>query len=254
MGLIEVDSREGSRELIPLLTAYSSGKGVQIKSTTLEFADFAFNGKGPHGKCRVGIERKRLQDLINSMRTGRLSGHQLPGLLESYDYIWLLVEGIFRGNPETGILEEAKYKSWRPVSIGKTRFMLAEVENFLTSIAVQTPVKIKTCDTIHSTALAILNMYSWWNKDWRAHKSCKVIYDPFPARALMLKPSIVQKVANQLPGVGWEKSGAVDTYFDSVFDMCTATPQDWQRLPGIGDVLSGRIVQLLNGEIKESDL
>ncbi|KKL61599.1 hypothetical protein LCGC14_2193670 [marine sediment metagenome] len=253
--MIHVDPREGSRDLASLLTTYGSGKRIKVEMQRMDFADFAFDGNGPHGKSRIGIERKKLRDLLGSIETGRLAGHQLPGLLENYDYIWIIVEGLFRGDPNTGVLEEPRgMGKWKPVSIGRRTFMFATVDNFLNSLATQTPCKIKVCGTAHDTATAIINLYTWWQKDWRAHKSCKVIYDPFPARAYVLKPTFMRRVANQLPGVGWEKSEPVDTYFSSVLDMCIASVEQWQQLPGIGKMLATRIIKLLNGEIDEDEL
>ena len=252
--MIQVDPREGSRDLASLLTSYGSGKRVKVDLQRMDFADFAFDGHGPHGRCRIGIERKKLRDLIGSMETGRLVGHQLPGLLENYDYIWIIVEGLFRGDPHEGTLEEPRRGKWIPVQIGRRRFDFATVDNFLNSLAIQTPCKVKICGTAHDTAIAVLNLYSWWQKDWRSHKSCKTIYDPFPARAYILKPTFLRRVANVLPGVGWEKSEPVDTYFGSVLDMCIATVDQWQQLPGIGKTLATRIIKLLNGEITEDEL
>lgn len=252
--MIHVDPRKGSVDLIPLLTSYGSGRRVEIVQQKMEYADFAFDGHGPYGQCRIGIERKKLRDLINSMRTGRLTGHQLPGLFENYDYVWIIVEGMFRGDPATGILEEPRRGKWVPVSLGRSQFMFAEVDNFVNSITTQTPCKAKICATPHDTALAVLNLYSWWQKKWTEHKSCKTIYDPLPATVLMVKPSFVRRVANQIPRIGWEKSGGVDTYFKSVFEMCAGTVEQWQQLPGVGEMLATRIIKLLNGEIDEDKL
>lgn len=252
--MIQVDDREGSRDLVPLLTSYGSGKGVKVLMQRMEFADFAFDGNGPHGRCRIGVERKKLADFIGSMETGRLVGHQLPGMFENYDYTWIIVEGVFRGDPNSGLLETSTRGGWRPYSIGRRQFLFASVDNYINSLTTQTPCKIKICGNPHDTAVAVLNLYGWWNKDWKAHKSCKTIHDPFPARAYMIKPGLVRRVANQIPGVGWEKSGAVSSAFGSVFDMCIAPVAEWQQLPGIGPKLATRIIKLLNGEIDEDKL
>ena len=110
--MILVDPRAGSRELIPLLEAYGSPRRipVQLAAEEMPAGDFLFEGNGPYGRVRVGVERKTIPDLINSRDQGRLMGTgkspgQVHKMMEQFDYSWLLVEGIWRGNPETGLLE-----------------------------------------------------------------------------------------------------------------------------------------------------
>ena len=53
----------------------------------------SFTGQGPNGPVSVGIEYKRMGDALACMVGGRFTGHQLPGLRQSYQQYWLLVEG-----------------------------------------------------------------------------------------------------------------------------------------------------------------
>ena len=89
--VIFVDYRAGSHELVAPLKAL----GLPVEETTLDAGDVAFSGRGEKGKeVLVGIEYKRLSDLISSLRTERLQGHQLVAMSEAgFDYSWLLIEG-----------------------------------------------------------------------------------------------------------------------------------------------------------------
>lgn len=243
--MIEIDRRAGSVELATIIKAYGSRTATKTQVVELEFGDFAFAGNGPHGTCKIGVERKTLKDLLNSMRTGRLAGHQLPGMLRAYDYCYLVVEGIYRGNPETGLLEHAVRGGWREVRIASSGFMHAAVDNYLTSLETQTPIHIRNCATLHDTALFLVNLHQWFQKRWDSHQSCKVIYDPFPARALFQRTSLVRKIAAQLPGIGYTKSAGIEAVFPAVVDMVVADEKDWAKLPGIDKVLSRRIVRAL---------
>ena len=104
--MILVDTRAGSNELIePLLKA-----GLPVEEATLEFGDLAFLGRGEGGKkLTIGIEHKKMGDLVQSMTGGRLAGHQLPGMLGMYDRCWLIAEGdwLTHGGPaaRTGLSE-----------------------------------------------------------------------------------------------------------------------------------------------------
>ena len=77
--MILVDSREGSKQLQPLLR--------DSKLTRLEFADFAFTGSDRDGRIsQIGIEYKTLPDVLSCIADGRFAGHQLPGMMKAYDH------------------------------------------------------------------------------------------------------------------------------------------------------------------------
>ena len=61
----------------------------------MDYGDAMVTGNGPCGQVDIGIERKRIGDLVNSITTGRLSGHQLPGLLAQYYKVYIIVEGMY---------------------------------------------------------------------------------------------------------------------------------------------------------------
>jgi len=73
----DIDKRDGSDYLCEPLKQL----GLRRISTS-PFADLAFTGRGnDDAPIEVGIEFKKLDDLVTSLRSGRLQGHQLPGML-----------------------------------------------------------------------------------------------------------------------------------------------------------------------------
>jgi ERCC4-type nuclease len=97
--VITIDRRTGSGELLPLFP-----KGV-AELGCLEYGDFAWIGKGPEGlPLAIGVERKQIHDLVNSMASGRLQAHQLPGMINTYKISYLVIEGIWRPCPTTDII------------------------------------------------------------------------------------------------------------------------------------------------------
>src|ERR1035437_1169131 len=69
--MILIDKRIGSADLLAPLQA----AGFDAQLVELAFGDLAFEGKGPNGTTlNVGVELKRLGDLVSSLRTGRLAG------------------------------------------------------------------------------------------------------------------------------------------------------------------------------------
>lgn len=239
-----VDPREGSGDLLqPLKDLHLPAESIQ-----LEYADVAWEGNGPRGKSMIGIERKRLKDALNSMRTGRFAGHQLPGLVSNFDWVYLIVEGVWREDPDSGLLQEARRGGWVDVTVGQSRFKADELENWLTSIETKYGLRVKRVDNFAQMVLTTARLYKWWQKPWDAHRSGKVIYQPPPSSVTTYKIPLVQRMANCLDGVGWEKSAAVASRFKTPVDMIASTEKDWELIPGIGKVLSRRIVKALCGE------
>jgi len=250
-----VDPRVGSKELSPFLFSL----GLPTEETHLDYGDFAFEGSGPDGPTLIGIERKCLGDMLQSMRSGRLAGHQLSGLLSTYSTTYLVVEGVYRRGPD-GILErpgwgrgEGGRAAWAPVKFGSSTYLFSELDNFLTSLENIAGLKIRLTSSKTHTAQVIESLYKWWGKEWGKHKSLGVVYTPAPKTLDLVEPSVLRKVAVQLPGVGWEKSIAVERRWHTVLDMVLAEQGEWEELPGIGKTMAGRIVQALRTPEKDQD-
>ena len=85
--VVSVDDRMGSGEVAPILR----GLHVPVKVERMDSADFAFEGNGPKGRCLVGIERKKVKELIQSIESGRFEGEQLPKMVKTQQD-WLTLE------------------------------------------------------------------------------------------------------------------------------------------------------------------
>jgi len=245
--MIVVDDRIGSAEIAPLLRLLQ----VPCSVERLEAADFAFDGEGYRGRCSVGVERKKLRELLQSIESGRFEGDQLPKMLQHYgDQCWLLVEGVWRPHPQSGVLEEAVRGGWREVMFGTRGWAYCQLDNFLTSLQARCRVKVKQSHSPEHTAHVVKGLWQWYQKPWEAHKTGLVIYSPPPPAALWFKPTLVRRVAKELDGIGWHRSGAVDSRFGSVLDMVVAPEGEWEHIPGIGKGIASRVVRQLLGQEK----
>lgn len=233
--MILIDDRTGSKELAPYITS-------PHKIQRLDFADFSFIGNGPENiPISIGIERKTINDLISSMESGRLSGHQLLGLLSSYSYIYILIEGIWRGS-NSGILEVMRGKRWFPVSYGKRMFMARDINTYLNSISILCDLKIWRTENKEQTGQWVSNIYGWWQKKWTDHKSMKQFNaPPLPKRAYFFKPGLLQRMIKEISGLGWDKSELLIKQFESLTEVLCATEKDLTAIPGIGKVLAKKI-------------
>jgi ERCC4-type nuclease len=241
--MISIDDRIGSKELIP----YFRDFGIKVYPTRLTFGDVAFNGNGPKGETAVVIERKRITDLIDSMQTKRLSGHQLPGLSDSYDFCYLLVEGMWRPG-ENGELE-VHQGAWKQSHSKGLHYR--SIDNYLATLELKAGVIYRRTMTVKETVWAIVDLYRWWSKPWAEHKAHEALYAPVetgaPGRRMSLvtrKISMVEKMAAQLPGVD-SKAAVVAKRFATVLEMCAATEKDWTGIDGIGKIGARKIMEAL---------
>jgi len=245
---ILLDSRAGSKELQPYFKPYA----IPLEVCHLEYADAAFVGNGPDGPCYIGIERKTIGDLMNSLRSGRLGGHQLGGLIENYDAAYLILEGILKPGNGGELLTSYGNGQWRPAYNGRTVMLYREVDNFLTTMETA-GLRVRKTAYITETACVIANLFAWWSKPFEDHKAHREIYAPVPAamngRKLRLdvpKPSLVVKVAAQLPGLD-QKAWDVGKVFQSVEEMMQAGEKQWKAIPGIGKIGARKIMKAIQG-------
>ena len=243
--MITVDSRTGSIELLPLFPKNTA------KSGYLSYGDFAFTGKGyaSNGNLPllVGIERKTTKDLLSSMVSGRLSGHQLIGLLNSYNMVYLIIEGIWRCNPQTKILEYYRKGEWVPIRLGAREFMAREIYNYINTLTVICGVNCWRTQNKRETVTWIMSIYHWWrDKSMEEHRSHKQAHKPF-VELMSKKLPLLHRVANELHGVGFNRSKTVAKHFGSLAEMVLAGEEEWRKIDGIGKGLSSSIVKEITG-------
>lgn len=226
---------------------------LAIEITHLDFGDCCFEGSGPGNKpVMIGIERKRLSDLITSMTSRRLSGHQLRGMAETYDYTYLLIEGLWRPDRAGGI--EVFEGHWKPLYSARRGVNFRQVDSYLSSLEVLGRVIVLRSNTQTETAAIYASRYHWWQKPFESHHSHDQIYatdptaNPSRGKVSMLShtPGLVEKVAAQLPGIdrrAWE----VGKRFKTVAELVSATERDWRSIPGIGKTIAKQVVKELNG-------
>ncbi len=237
--MITLDRRSGSFELLPHFPKGSAQLG------NLSYGDASFLGNGPDGPVFVGLERKHIRDLISSMDSGRLYNHQLPGLLSSYSYIYICVEGLWR-HGKGGLIEVWSKKGWRTLYNGSRSYPSSYITRFLNRLMVRYGVMVFRTDNQAHTSATIYDLWAWWDKPWNRHKWHSDAYmQPHPV-SLLQRPGIVQCMAAQLPLVGWGRSKAVADRFGTVEEMVEAPTEEWEKIPGIGPVIAEKVWRSLH--------
>ncbi len=221
----------------------------------LSAGDFCFAGEGPKGECLIGVERKRIKDMLGSLRSGRLVGEQIPKLLSRYEYVFLILEGTFRTNKFSGLLEDLYGNHYSPITIGKSSFLGLEVESAITSILAATPIRYIRTRNEHETVEWVVSLNHTFSKPWdKQIAKITAIHQP-EQYATIGKASTVRRFANAMNGLGWERSGTLDHNYQSVWDVVSTDPNcecirpssDYEKLPGFGKVLSKRIWDQIHG-------
>lgn len=257
--MISIDYRTGSKELAPLFHPY----GIPIEVRKLDFGDLEFEGNGPHGRCLIAIERKQITELVQSIESRRLSGHQLPGMADCYDYCYLLVEGMWRPGSQGeltvgyGTLDHGQNfgGSWRPVygrGIG-----YRAVDNYLSTIELHAGIIYRRTLTPHETVYTVVDLYHWWNdKLWEQHSSHLGVYAPATSTAgrsrihfVHRKISLREKWAMQIDGIDMVIAERVAAQFPSAVALAVGTEEEWTGIRGIGKPTAKRIVREINASL-----
>ncbi len=239
--MIYIDDREGSKELEPLI--------AESMVVRLEYGDACITGWGPEGEVDVGIERKRIGDLVNSISTGRLSGHQVPGMLEMYYRSYLIVEGWWKENACDGELLVRRGKNWGKLDRGGRRFSAQGIWNYLNSIEMMGGVIVRQTRDIRDTAYLIKTIHTWWQKPWDGHSAHLQMHKQGPTTAGMgiKRPTLLRRIAAELPGIGWLRSISVEREFGTVENLMLANVDDLLRIEGIGKVTAKAVYEALHG-------
>lgn len=250
--MIYVDYRDGSRELIPGIKAL----GVPVMEDNLDSGDFSFVGNGPNGDVVVGIERKTWGDLIASRDSGRLVERQIPLMCEQYDDRYFIIEGDYKVDSE-GMLchlrwdKASKKHTWVPINFGNRLCTYRELDNMLNTFERKCGFARRDTRDMDHSCKTIVNLYWHYQVEWDKHTSHLSVGKSGIKSKFTLSqkpPSITRLFASQLPGVGYEKSSAVEDKFKTPVAMCLGSVQDWQSIPGIGKVIANKTVKLLNGD------
>lgn len=227
-----IDAAVGSKDLVAPLKKL----GLPARSTHLDSADVAFEGRGPGGlPTLVGIELKSIADLVASIETGRLPLEQMPKMLRTYAHSWVLVEGLWRRDEQGYVAAYRGRNQWRQLS---RRLSAEELEKRMLTMELSgnEPTRkphVRYVDARRDTLRVISALYHWWtdvNQD--EHKSNVGVYQP----PTIFDISTFRKMAYQLPHVGIKRSREVEEFFDGDLDALAVSHEvDWRALLGDHD-------------------
>jgi ERCC4-type nuclease len=241
--VISLDRRIGSGDL----AHYWEKWKVPHKLTHLDYGDATFPGNGPNGSTlEIAVEVKRIRDALNSICDGRFAGRQLPGLIENYDRTWLVIEGQFSCDYNTGLLMYRRGKRMEPLTVGTRQFMFRDLDSWLTTMEMRGGVHVRRTLSRLETARFIADLHHWFvDKKWEEHRSHLAFNEVDVDGEILLRPNLVRRIAAELPGIGWTRSKAVAARFSSVVEMVLANESEWKECDGVGSGIAAKVTKAL---------
>lgn len=257
--MIYIDGAAGSKKLPDhFRRAGTSTPFMLMPSNSLQ-TDFEFLGHTAFGPTPIGGEYKisATGDTFDSMRSGRLTGTQLPKLVRAYPYIrYIVIEGCVRGAKD-GVLELRKYGEWQPAAGKDGRgWTLDEYRNRIESIEdawswphVEGRTRVVETYDEFDTARFIDGRYRYWSKPYEEHGSARQ-QDRVgelsgwrrPADVLLNTTSelpLVYQWAERINGIGSTKATFVAEHFKSGYRLAHSTEEEWALIEYKEQVRSG---------------
>jgi len=205
----------------------------------------------------VACERKKIGDMASCVLDGRFLFQMQTCKEAGADYLCLILEGRYRRNPEDGLLEvpvwvpfvnvggyHKRREEWQPV---KPSMMFSRFDQYLTEIQRDVGIIVKHTENVRGTADTILALYQNFQTPFDQHQSLNQFHFERPPQVLLVRPSLVKRVAKEFSGFGWERAGAVAEYFTTVFDMVNAVEAEWRNVPGVGKRTARSIFSSIRG-------
>lgn len=240
---ILIDDRAGSKELINYPPLNKVGE-----LTRLDSGDVAISGNGPEGPVLVGIEVKKLTELLQAMSTGRLQATQVVRMKRDFDVCWLCFTGVYRAGPK-GVLQARLGKSWVSYTVGGMRQGTSHIpwgylEKFLMTLSAA-GVQHKHFYDTKTMALWIGAMAEWWEKPWDKHESLKKFDNSGAALlpGLDTRTDLIARMVAQIDDLGYKRAVEVAQHFPGVEAMLNADEKDWQRVRGVGKTIAKSVAK-----------
>lgn len=230
--MIFVDPRDGSCDLVQPLKKI----GLPVDDGTyLDSGDLWFVGRGTDGiGLNIGIEYKHLSEMINSLRTNRLSGYQLHAMRAAeegerppYDVAYLLVEGELIYDDRGQLQRRASKQTFKPIGMS-----VSEMMKRLTVMHLLGGLNLLWAKNQRDSVQWINALYhTWTDKDLDEHKSHLALYEP-PALVPLTK---FERTVRTFPGIGLSFVKGAERKFTTIRRAANASIREWSAVESDGE-------------------
>lgn len=233
---ILISDMVGSREFERPLRRMGSPVTLR-RLKQMPFADFAITmPKGPDGReFTIGVERKTIAEMLGAVQDSRFIGHQLPGMITTYDAVIVVVEGWTRIDRASGCLMMGQWEA----GFGG-RHLYEPFKKFLITLSMKARVTLEATSNKGETTHFLHALHRWAQKPWSQHRSAYKVESREVDAAILSERTMRRQTFAQWPHVGWHRSKRVSEYFPSVLDAAVAGPREWAAALGMKE--AGKIV------------
>lgn len=252
--MILIDHREGSKTLMDTPPLANSGL---VCLSELSSGDVMFLGNGPDDTpLPIGVEVKRIDDLIASQQNGRL-GTQLERMQGDYARRWLIVYGqptwdtadllVYSLNGTDQVHAVFGNDQNRPIPYAWYFNLCSDVE--------AAGFAVVSLGSFVEVAIYIARLYRAWTKSWSDRHYLRRVDQSQPMPVIPRYSNNQEehdrirravKIASALPSLGVVRAVAFATHFPTVREMFNATPQRMCEIEGIGKTTAERIYRFMN--------
>ena len=215
----------------PFNQALVEALGPLAQPVALPYGDAVFVGLWEGGRAvRVLVERKRTLDFIASI----LNGHHIKQVQDAaqagFDFIYLFVEGYFTSDDE-GMVVIPRHGKWIrlneiPTETGHLPDLeYRRLDSYLNQLDLYMGVRYRITRNVHDTAHQLTGLYELFQKPPNEHHTLQNAYLKAATncgQGLLIPPTLLEKVAMQLPGVGWSRARALAEQFGTLQALCEA--------------------------------
>lgn len=264
--MIFVDDRAGSAALVN----YAPLDDTSIAQLTrLDSADAMFVGNGPTGNLLVGVEVKRIDELIAAQQSGRLTT-QVERMLDTYGRNYLMYYGILSTDNNDCLMycdfssdlpyhrANAVYASFGApiddaINAGR-RVPYAYLFNLLSDLD-ESGIRCVHCTAYADVSTYIGRLHRVWSKPWVSRTYLRTIDNSQPKPLIPRYATdkveherirLFVAVVSHLPGMGYTRALAVAKHFQSMRTLFNATRLDLMSVDGIGKTGAKRLHAAMN--------
>lgn len=230
--MIYLTSSPNDSDLLPLF----SNIGVPHCPMPLPHGDFCWFGWWWEGEeIKVCGDRKKLGDLARCMGDGRHLQQVQDAHQAGFKFAFLIPEGDWRYGKRSGLVEVPRGKEWVPL-IPNTqnshwRAYLDEIEWYL-------GVKVRYTRSARETVQTVVGLWSMFQQRPEEHKSLHLFHEPQAPTGVLKRPSLLRRTVNQWPGIGWERSQAVEERArekkQGLKEVVWWSEEEWMEVEGVG--------------------
>jgi len=181
------------------------------------------------GPLRFCGDRKKVPDLLACIDDGRHLNQVRNAYAAGFTRQALIIEGSIREGPD-GHVKQRK-------GARETETTYKRLKAYLYQIHYMMNVQVIFTRNLKETIREIYYLWDMFHTAPDDHDSLRKFYVP-PMSPVMLRPSLIRRMAKELNYIEWERSLAVEQTFGTVQEMGNASKEDWKNIFGFGEVIA----------------